>query len=160
MSNSDIAENIVLNSIMLDSCILIENLKGTRTEILPLLWDNPTMKLCICETIVSEFLFHFLALQYGKAPLTAKMNQDIPVILQERDPTAFLHHFVLLPSGENTPDVALRLMQKHNLLPNDALILALSLEHNVSRLATFDPDLLRACKHEQVAVISQSSDIQ
>lgn len=148
------------SSIMLDSCILIENFKGTRTEILSALWGKPAIHLCISETIVSEFVFHFLALSSGKAPLTTKVNQEIASILQTRNPEPFLRSFTFLSSDAQMASLALSLMMLYNLLPNDALILAVCKAHSIPYLATFDPDLLRACQSEAIATISNIADIQ
>ncbi|MCU0427850.1 MAG: PIN domain-containing protein [Candidatus Kapabacteria bacterium] len=145
---------------MLDSCILIENFKGTRTEILSALWDKPRIRLCISETVVSEFVFHFLALSSGKAPLTMKVNQEIALLLQHHNPEAFLRYFTLLPADAQVASSALSLMKSYNLLPNDALILAVCKAHHISYLATFDPDLLTACQNESITTVSNSADLE
>lgn len=144
--------------ILLDSCILIEHFKGTRIEVLPLLWDKNDVQLCVCETVISEFLFHFIALQYGKAPLTAKSDREIGNIITRKNPLPLLERFLCLPALATTPETAIYYMQHYNLLPNDALILAVASGHTIARLATYDPDLIVASNAEGVALINNAED--
>jgi uncharacterized protein len=50
--------------------------------------------------------------------------------------------------------IGLALMKKHNLLPNDALILASCKIKNIAVLASFDSDFTDACKKEKIQLIN------
>lgn len=74
----------------LDSSLLIEWRKGTRTALLQEILEKPELAPCINHIVVSEYLFHHLALFGGKAPLTLKESVQIAPLLRENDPTPFL----------------------------------------------------------------------
>jgi predicted nucleic acid-binding protein len=50
-------------------------------------------------------------------------------------------------------------MKKHNLLPNDAIILASCKIQNVRVLASFDSDFFHACLAEEVRLITSVADL-
>jgi len=50
-------------------------------------------------------------------------------------------------------------MQKHNLLPNDAIILASCKLQDVKVLASHDSDFLKACTAEGIQLIRKVSDL-
>jgi len=50
-------------------------------------------------------------------------------------------------------------MQRYNLLPNDALILASCQLHGIPALASYDPDFETACAGENVRLVRQISDL-
>jgi len=68
------------NDCFLDSSILIEYNKGSKTELFIRLTEDETKRCFINETVLSEFLFHFLAKNGAKAPLTIKSNNSIKEI--------------------------------------------------------------------------------
>jgi hypothetical protein len=79
-------------------------------------------------------------------------------VLANGSPEAFLAQFDWLNDSVNMPVKAIYLMGKYNLLPNDALILAICQEHGVKHLASFDPDYGSACAGEGIRLIQHITD--
>ena len=72
------------NRIFVDSSILVEYSKSTKTELLEYLISHTSdFELCISETVLSEYTFHFLAKCGDKSPLTLKRDVAIPNILSQ-----------------------------------------------------------------------------
>lgn len=116
--------------VFLDSSLLVEYIKETKTELLKYLVTSKR-NLYISSTVVSEFFYYYLAVQGKKSPLTLKVNQKISGCLYEGKYTGFLQQFEFLRDPPNVVSRIPLLMQKHNLLPNDALILATCLHHSL-----------------------------
>ena len=76
--------------IFLDSSILIEYVKGNRTELFDLILKHSAEKH-INHIIFSEFIFHFISLMSGKSPLTIKNSKDIGRIIEEYKPGDFIN---------------------------------------------------------------------
>jgi uncharacterized protein len=55
--------------------------------------------------------------------------------------------------------LAVDFMKKHNLLPNDAIILASCKVQDVKLLASYDSDFTKACLSEGIKLISNISDL-
>ena len=113
-----------INKVFLDSSVLIEAIKGTQTALLEKLMSDENYECCINSIVVSEFMFHFLAINSSVAPLTLKMKKQIPVILQNNEAYKILQHFAFLESDKRIISATALLMQQYNLLPNDAIIIA------------------------------------
>ncbi len=146
------------SSIFLDSSLLIEYRKGTQTGLFEAIMADTDWKPCISQAVVSEYLFFHLAIFSGKAPLTVKSNQEIRQVLANGSPEAFLTQFAWLPDFENMPGKAVQLMSKYNLLPNDALIIAICQEHRIGHLASFDPDYVSVCTSEGIQLVRTLQD--
>jgi hypothetical protein len=58
------------NSIFIDSSLLVEYVKKAQTDLLNALQGDSTLNLFINQTVVSEYLFHHLAINGGKSPRT------------------------------------------------------------------------------------------
>ncbi|WP_229321286.1 PIN domain-containing protein [Larkinella knui] len=145
---------------MLDSSLLVEKAKRTRVELFDILMQRNEYEKCICSPVLSEFTFHLLAIEGGKAPRTLKENRLIPALLTANPPDILLHLFTLLPDSSQTISIYIDLMIKYNLLPNDALILSACLLHNIPYLASYDQtDFEKACAGEGVILISDFSDL-
>ena len=145
---------------MLDSSVLVEKAKRTRVELFDTLMQANEYEKCICSPVLSEFTFHLLAIEGGKAPRTLKENRIIPTLLKANPPAILLHLFTFLPDSSQTISVYVDLMIKYNLLPNDALILSACVLHNISYLASYDQtDFEKACAGEGVTLISEISDL-
>lgn len=148
------------NRILLDSSILVEKAKRTQHELFDALLQRDDFEKCICSAVLSEFAFHLLAIEGGKAPRTLKENALIPTLLSTNSPEALLHSFTFLPDSSETISVYLNLMIRYNLLPNDALILSACLLHEIPMLASYDkPDFERACLNEGVNLICDVTDL-
>lgn len=141
------------NRIFLDSSILIEYTKNSRPELFEALLEGERFDLCFGSPVISEFLFHFLAIAGNKSPLSVKMSGQIGALLAKGNPLDIFRPLVFLPDDATVLSDTVRLMQQYNLLPNDALILALCKLHSIRILASFDPDFEPACSGEGVLLI-------
>jgi uncharacterized protein len=149
-----------INEIFVDSCILIEYVKGNQVEFLDRLLDNPNNQLFINSIVVSEFLFHYLAFKGEKAPLSVKQSLKIKSVLeQDSNYLRFMRIFSSVTMHDSYINDSVHLMKMHNLLPNDALILATFLHHQFDYLATFDSDLITAGIAENLSVLSKIQEL-
>ena len=69
--------------ILIDSSILIEYIKGNKTELLESIF-NYNLHPCINHIIYSEFIYHYLSIMSGKSPLTLKTSTQIHEILKKQ----------------------------------------------------------------------------
>ena len=141
-------------TIFLDTSILVEYRKGTKTELLDALIDRQ-YQLCYNQIVLSEYLFVVLA-HYGQKSLrTLKMAYYIPQLLDEHDFESLLKPLTFLELVDasvvsNTP----RLMRTYNLLPNDAIIFSHCKSAGISYLASFDAtDFATSCRAEGITLI-------
>ena len=149
------------NKIFLDSSILVEYVKGTKTDLLDYLLNDETYTLFISQIVISEFYFHALAAYGSKAPLTLKTSGRISGIMQLHQPQQFLNLFDFLNDNVNLIDASANLMERYNLLPNDALIIANCQQHGIQHIASYDiTDLEPVCKGENMTLISSIIDLQ
>jgi predicted nucleic acid-binding protein len=143
------------SDVFLDSSILVEYERGSRTDLLDHLIDE-NYRLYISEVVLSEFTFHLLALKGLKAPLTLKVNRQIGPLLAVHSRESQLAQFTVLPNGNEIIPEYLRLMQHYNLLPNDALILATCRLHGIPQLASHDTtDFGPACTGEGIRLVGE-----
>ena len=149
------------NKIFLDSSILVEYVKGAKIDLLDYLLNDASYTLFISQIVVSEFYFHALAAYGNKAPLTLKTSKLIGDIMHLHQPQQFLRLFDFLIDDANFVDASAQLMQRYNLLPNDALILSNCHHHGIQHIASYDiSDLEPACKGENMILISSIADLQ
>ena len=144
--------------ILLDSSVLIEFEKGNRPELLEQLLAS-SHQLYINPIIVSEYLFHLLAILGERSPLAISESKKVAETLASHQTDSFLSLFSFLPTVQDASLQTVSLMKRYNLLPNDALILSSCLAEKVAVLASFDSDFLAACKSEGVKVIQDISEI-
>lgn len=147
------------NRLFLDSSVLVEWAKKAKVDLFNQLMDDTSVELCISETVVSEFIFYWLAITGGKAPTTLKGDGSVGEILMNYNPSPILDQMTLLVSSPAIVPLSLRFMQRYNLLPNDALILATCQLHRIDRLASYDADFAAACAGEGIQLIRQVSDL-
>ena len=178
------------NSIFLDSSILIEHYKGAQTDLLEalvseaeeplsiyigtpvdmtketteeLVDESIEFRLYICQTVVSEYLFQCLITDSGgkPSPLTLKRNGKIPELIKNDDHADFLSQFHSLPDNSAVFRLAPLLMEQYNLLPNDAIILALCKFHGIKAIASFDQtDFKDFCRDEGIILISSLAQFE
>ena len=144
--------------IFLDSSLLIEYRKGALTDLFEAIMTDMDWQTYISQAVVSEYLFFHLAIFSGKAPLTVKSNHEVEHVLANGLPEVFLAQFDWLYDSVNTPSRAINLMGKYNMLPNDALILAVCLENDIKHLASFDQDYVQACAGEGIQLVQSIAD--
>lgn len=147
------------NRIFFDSSLLIEYRKGNHTELFESLVSHSDWLPCISQIVVSEYLYHHLAIFGGKAPLSIKTAKEIENILVANDPTLFLEQFKWLKDDENIRKLSITLMAKYNLMPNDALIISICKVHKVKFLASLDIDFKAVCLQEKITLVSHIHDL-
>jgi uncharacterized protein len=149
------------NRLFLDSSILVEYVKGNKTDLLDYLLNDAGVSLFISQIVISEFYFHALAAYGSKSPLSLKMSGGIGTIMHDNQPQQFLQLFNFLSDDATFVETTAHLMEKHNLLPNDALIIANCQHHNVTHIASYDiNDMTPVCKSENMVLISTVQDFK
>ena len=145
-------------NVFVDSSVLVEHIKGSRTDFIPF-FASQDLVLHINSTVVSELLFHIVAIRSDKSPLTVKRKGLISSYLDESEASMFLRQFSVLSVDTDITSAVPDLMVKHNLLPNDALILATCLRHKVPYLASYDvTDFASACAAEGIVLLSNAEE--
>ena len=89
--------------IFIDSSILIEYIKGNRTQLLDDLLDSD-YELVINSIVVSEFLFHNLAIFGGKSPLALK-EANLVATTMDSSKSEFLNLFSFIATERPIPVV-------------------------------------------------------
>jgi uncharacterized protein len=143
------------NRILIDSSILIEYRKGAKTEMLEDI-IKANWEPLICQPVVSEYLFFHIAIFSNKSPLSVKEAKEIDKYLKMGDPTAFLSQFDWLQDSADLFRPAIGIMEKYNLLPNDALIVSSCIAHDIEFLASYDSDFTEVCEKEGIQLIESS----
>ncbi|GAB3954114.1 type II toxin-antitoxin system VapC family toxin [Spirosoma harenae] len=139
--------------IFLDTSILAEYKKGTKTDLLDELIQRQYL-LCYNQIVLSEYLFVTLA-HYGQKSLrTLKMANYIPELLDKHDVESLLQplHFLKDVDASVAYDVP-RFMREYNLLPNDAIIFSHCQSSGIKCLASYDADFQPICRKEGVILI-------
>jgi predicted nucleic acid-binding protein len=147
------------NKMFLDSSILVEWAKKTKTDLYDYLATNDKYELCISQITLSEFVYYWLAIGGRKSPVTLKRDGIIPDVLQSYNPASILTKFTWLEADRAIVSLHLRFMEQYNLLPNDALILATCKLSGITQIASYDADFAPACLGEGIRLIQQVSDL-
>lgn len=142
------------NRIVIDSSILVEYVKNIKVKLLDSLLLNQ-FSCHINETIISEFYFHFLKLSTGKAPATLQSSGKIKEVMESNKNYLLINAFEFLPNDRRLIHEVPILMQKYNLLPNDAIILATCKIHHITKLASHDTDFIIPCKAEGIELLRE-----
>ncbi|MCO5249373.1 MAG: PIN domain-containing protein [Chitinophagales bacterium] len=150
----------IVNKVFLDSSILIEYLKGNKVELLRELLASPYIDLYISDTVCSEVLFYYLAIKAEKSPLAIKESHQIATYLDDNKALEFLSLFQSISLQDKYIELFIQLMSKHNLLPNDALLLSTCLQNEIKFLATYDKDLISSTKTEGIHSLSKIEDLK
>jgi len=141
------------SNVMVDSSILIEFIKGKKIKLYTDLIIRPNTECFINETIVSEFLFHFLAVNSNKSPRSLQSSNGIAQIFSGSFEFMLLENFNMLPNDKGLFILVPTLMKKYNLLPNDAIILATCKLNGITQLASHDADFVEPCKSEDIELL-------
>lgn len=146
--------------IFIDSSILVEFEKQTKTDLLLHLMSNKALDLLVNCTVLSEYTYYLLAIEGGKSPRAIKEAESISAILARNNPEPFLSIFQTVGLKPEITPMFLQMMSKYNLLPNDALILADCKLNSIEMLATYDiKDFSGPCHKEGIRIISGISDL-
>ncbi len=144
--------------IFLDSSILIEFEKQTRKDLFLALLDGK-YQLYINDIVASEYLYKLVGLLGNKSPLSVCESGKIGEVMKNHQTKEFLHLFYYLPVPEDAMYLATEMMQKYNLLPNDALIVASCKLQRIKVLASYDSDFKEACKAEEILFLQEIEDL-
>ena len=144
--------------VFLDSSVLVEYRKGSRTDLLDKLLDDKSIELIISQVVVSEYLYHLLGIFGGKAPLTIKGAGEIGQTLRRGNPNGLLGKLEWAADNEQVMLKAPKIMATYNLLPNDALILSICHINEIKYIASFDPDFFEACSALNIKLLQNVSD--
>ncbi len=145
--------------IFIDSSILIEYIKGTKTELLDKLLSSDC-ELYSNSIVYSEFMFHYLAVMGEKSPLTLKVKKQIKVLTEKYNPIEIFSEIRILSIDNEIVLLSYEFMKKYNFLPNDALILATVKLSGISHFATFDEnDFKNPCKIEKIKLLKSLDDL-
>lgn len=144
--------------IFIDSGLLIEYEKQTKTELLEALFTTGH-QIYINPIVISEYLYQLLGILGGRSPMSICESGKIAETLDLHDTETFLSGFRILPIPDAALSMAVVFMKKHNLLPNDAIILASCKIQDVRVLASHDSDFLNACTAEDIQLITKISDL-
>lgn len=79
--------------------------------------------------------------------------------MDQQEVADFLQTFFYLNITQDAIIYAIELMKKHNLLPNDAMILANCILQNIKVLASHDSDFATACKEENILLLTNISNL-
>ncbi len=142
-----------INRIFIDSSILVEYIKGTKLSLLNKLVSHENNSCFVNETVVSEYLLYFLAINGNASPKSLKKSGKITEIFNQNFNHKFLLAFSFLASDENLFSLTPLLMAEYNLLPNDAIILATCKIHGITKLASHDTDFIIPCKAEGIDLL-------
>lgn len=146
--------------IFIDSSILVEFEKQSKTDLLLHLMSDKAFNLFVNCTVLSEYTYYLLAIEGGKSPRAVKEDENIRTILTRNDPEAFLSIFQIVALKPEITATFLKMMSKYNLLPNDALILADCKLNSIDTLATYDiKDFSKACAQEDIQLVNSISDL-
>jgi predicted nucleic acid-binding protein len=145
----------MISKIFVDSSVLIENLKGEKQKLLLQLLSDKNAVLNINETVISEFLFHFLKINGNAAPQSLQSSKKIPLILSQSSDHNLLRLFHFVANDASLIKMVPDLMQRYNILPNDAIILATCKLHGITQLASHDSDFIIPCKEEGIELLRE-----
>jgi predicted nucleic acid-binding protein len=145
----------MISRVLVDSSVLIEFLKDRKTELLNRLVANDDIECFISETVVSEFLFHYLGIFSGRSPLAAKTATTIPQVLNVNKLFLLLESFSFLHTNDSLLQMVPEIMFKYNLLPNDAILVATYKIHAIDQLASFDSDFIEVCNAEGITLLHE-----
>ncbi len=138
---------------LVDTSVIVEYLKDNprAVDLMEKLLDGDSV-LFINPAVFSEVVYVMMGHYSGKAPGTIKGN---PEKLPKELDTVFqiLSDYGFVEITRETTEIAIELIRKYAMLPNDALILATCIEHGFS-LATLDEDFKVPAEKEGVPLIT------
>ena len=99
-------------------------------------------------------MFYVLGTNGGASPKTLQQGGKVSAVLAGNTEYSKIFKYLefLITDASLFSEVP-RLMTQYNLLPNDAIILATCILHNVKFLATHDSDFDIACKAEGITLL-------
>lgn len=145
--------------VFIDTSVIVEYLKGNHADFYKQLVSGDQL-LFINQVVVSEFLFHFIALNGNKSPLSVKTSGQIAETFANLNPYDLIPDCFHLGHNLEIARDGLEIMKKYNLLPNDALILATCRFFGIDNIATYDSDFLLPGIDMNIRIINKISDLE
>ncbi len=145
----------MISNVMLDSSILVEYSKNSKTKLLVELISDIDTECFINETVISEYLYYFLGFNGGRSPRATQSAGEIHTIFETSFDYSFIKRFSFLPNNDTLFLLVPGLMKQYNLLANDAIMLATCKIHSITHLASHDSDFKDACKGEAVILLTE-----
>jgi uncharacterized protein len=146
--------------IFVDSSVLVEYIKGNQTDFLEQLISSDN-ELYTNAIVYSEFTFYYLAVIGEKSPLSIKENKQIKAVIEMHNPIVLFSYLMILSVDNETTLLSYEYMQKYNLLPNDAMILATIKLNGIGYLASFDEkDFAIPSKKEKIKLIKSLFELK
>jgi len=146
--------------IFVDSSVIVEYIKGNQIDLLENLISSEN-ELFVDAIVFSEFMFYYLAVIGEKSPLSLKESKLIKSIIDKHKPIELFQNFQSIPIDNEIINLSYDFMQKHNFLPNDALILATTKFCGIQYFASFDEnDFSIPCKKEKIKFVKSITDIK
>jgi len=147
--------------VFVDSSVLVESFKGNKEARDLLLEANKKFILYKNSIVFSEVVYKVIGLYAGKSPFTLKKQKKIENIFKEINEHLELLKFInTLPLNSKIELIALEFMEKYNLLPNDALILATCKYHDIKFLLSLDEDFEKPCQQEGINFVNKVEKLQ
>ena len=131
-----------MGRILIDSNVIIKYFAG-ETDIEWVLAEEEAYYNVI---VFSEVLYTLIRAKTGLKPYDIKRDPSILRRIGEdvgKVKKFFKEHMILLQITDDVVERAARNVTRHELLPNDAIILATAEEYGLNYLITYDQDLLR-----------------
>ena len=97
--------------LFLDSSILVEKLKGRRTELYDYFIESNDFDLHISQIVISEFTYYWIAIGGTKSPVTLKRDGSIGSVLLTYDPGPVLTKLIWTEADSAIIPLYLRFMQ-------------------------------------------------
>ncbi len=145
--------------VFIDTSVLVEYLKGNNADFYEQLIAGDHL-LFINQVVVSEYLFHFVALNANKSPLSVKTSGQIAETFADLNPYDLMPGCFHLGHNQEIARDCLEIMKKYNLLPNDALILASCKFFGIDNIASYDSDFLIPGIDMSIRIINKISDLE
>jgi len=145
-------------TVFIDSNVILEHLKGS----VDLATLRATHNLHINSIVISEVLYVYLKAITGlkSYQLKKKVDEILKRKKELQELFLFFEAFEILDITNEINQLALNLIIKNGLLPNDALILATCKLNGITHLLSFDEDFINPCKKENITLIKTFVDLE
>ena len=140
--------------IFIDSSVLIEYMKGNeRADKIMRKMESERASTCINAIVTSEIIYIYIRDRANRSTEELRRSPDIVKRVDLSALLQFIESVNVLPETKEVVLQAAEYIQKHGLLPNDALILATAKEFDCA-LATLDEILRNTAQVEGIPTIT------
>lgn len=154
----DIKEKI--NKVFIDSSVIVEALKGNEyaVAILKSVAEKEDIALMINPIIFSECTYIFMKYAYGSRSRSSYRLQDYKTNLARL--FDLLNSFTMLDVNTSIVRVAQDYIQRLNMLPNDALILATCNYYGINTIISLDSDFIEPCRNVSIRLLDKLEEVK